>query len=193
MNLMFIRKYKIEKSGSFSIARAFGVRKHPLHKQSKQLRWRLPARKAPFLLCQTVGAAAKSLPTSTSCVLSALRDHLSDRWLKLRAFNSLPEPLNTLKLVCAHYIYTHSESCFRAWRLYSASTAELSSYETVHMWLRPSVCWEVAGSSSSLSLENSALSYLPAWNTGSTSSMSLCLSHSGFRWYAHLQTLASPF
>lgn len=92
-----------------SIVRICRVRKHPLHKQSQQLRWRLPTGKAPFLRCQTVGAAAKYLPTCTSCVVSALRDHFSDRWLKVRAFNSVPEPLNTLKLVCAHF-YIHTPS-----------------------------------------------------------------------------------
>lgn len=92
--------------------------------------------KAPLLLCQAVGAAAKYLPTYTSCVVSALRDNVSDRWLKLGALNSLPGPLNTLKLTCTSiYTHTHSKSCLRAWRLYPASTAELSLFETVHMWL----------------------------------------------------------
>lgn len=149
-----------------SIVRIFRVRKHPLHKQSKQLRWRLPTGKAPLLLCQTVGAAAKYLPTYTSCVVSALRDHFSDRWLKLRAFNSVPGPLNTLKLTSLLYIHTLQV-------LLTGVAAVFCQHSWAQLvWNCPhdsvSVCWEVAaGGCWFLRLFifiglNSALSYLTA-------------------------------
>lgn len=64
---------------------------------------------------------------------SAVSDDFSDGWFKLWALKQCAWILKHTKISLRTLLYIHSKSCWWVWQLYSASTAELSLYETIHV------------------------------------------------------------